>query len=133
MKASPRQCAETSEVTVFPLSISQLAEAACTTVHTVRNYLCEGLLECAQHTRAGYCLFDQCALDRLRLIRAARNAGLLLIDIKPLVLALNARNEGAVRDTMATLQCRIVERQDRLSMLDAELNRLAGCAHNCPR
>lgn len=56
----------------FPLTISQLAKAAQTTVHTVRNYVVENLIHCHEHSPGGFALYDQCALNRLRFIRAAR-------------------------------------------------------------
>jgi MerR family mercuric resistance operon transcriptional regulator len=43
---------------MFPLSISQLADAAQTTVHTVRHYVQKGLIACDERTPAGYGLFD---------------------------------------------------------------------------
>lgn len=110
---------------LFPLSISQLAEAACTTVHTVRSYLSDGLLECASHTDAGYRLFDRGALNRLRIIRAARAAGLLVLDIKPLILALNAGDKTAAGETMAEMQAKIAEKRACLNELDERLTTLA--------
>ena len=110
---------------LFPLSISQLAEAACTTVHTLRSYLSEGLLECASHTDAGYRLFDRGALDRLLIIRAAREAGLLVRDIKPLISALNAGDKTAACETIAVLQVKIAEKRSRLRELDERLMTLA--------
>lgn len=46
----------------FPLSISQLANAVNTTVHSVRNYVTEDLLSCCEHTPAGHGRYDRCAL-----------------------------------------------------------------------
>ena len=40
----------------FPLSISQLALAAQTSVHTVRNYVHENLVYCEEKTKSGLIL-----------------------------------------------------------------------------
>jgi MerR family mercuric resistance operon transcriptional regulator len=108
----------------FPLTISQLAKAARTTVHTVRNYLLEGLLICTEHTPGGYGLFGQCALNRLRFIRAARAAGLLILDIKPLLYAINNGDKQACDAATVALQAKIEGRQTYLRSLDSQLSKL---------
>ena len=107
----------------FPLSISQLANAGETTVHTVRNYLTEGLLGCCEQTSSGHGRFDQCALNRLRLIRAARLAGLLIIDIKPLLEALKSR-PGVRNKALKDLYHKIEEKQTHLHLLNHQLTEL---------
>ncbi|SEK56472.1 MerR family transcriptional regulator, mercuric resistance operon regulatory protein [Colwellia chukchiensis] len=91
----------------FPLSISQLAKAAQTTVHTVRNYLIEDLLHCSEQTKAGYGLYDLCALKRLRFIRSARAAGLLIVDIRPLLLAINEDQHSIPANILTQLYTKI--------------------------
>lgn len=108
----------------FPLTISQLAKAAQTTVHTVRNYVLENLVLCPEHSANGFGLYDQCALNRLRFIRAARAAGLLILDIKPLIHAINEGNEQACGEFMRELQTKIDERQAYLHALDSQLSEL---------
>ncbi|WP_445766567.1 MerR family transcriptional regulator [Rheinheimera sp.] len=103
----------------FPLNISQLASAAQTTVHTVRNYVLENLILCHEQTPGGYGLFDQCALNRLRLIRTARAAGLMILDIKPLIYAINACDPRACDDAMNALQIKINQRRTYLNIFDS--------------
>lgn len=110
------------ELLQFPLGISQLANAAQTTVHTVRNYLLEGLLHSHEQTSGGHGLYDQCALKRLRLIRSARAAGLLILDIKPLFFAINEGNEPACGDAIKALHSKIHERQTFLRNLSTQLS-----------
>ena len=105
----------------FPLSISQLAKAAQTTVHTVRNYVMENLVLCPEHSASGFGLYDQCALNRLRFIRAA---GLRLLDIKPLLYAMNEGDRQACEATLCELQTKIDERQAYLQALDLQLSDL---------
>lgn len=71
----------------YPITISNLAKAADNSVHKVRNYLAEGLISAYSKTKGGYWLFDETALDRLTLIRAAMVSGLRLQEIKPLLSA----------------------------------------------
>ncbi|BBW93793.1 hypothetical protein PS1M3_38800 [Pseudoalteromonas sp. PS1M3] len=52
----------------FPLSISQLAQAAQTSVHTIRNYALENIIHCEEKTKSGYALYGLCALKRLRIL-----------------------------------------------------------------
>ena len=108
----------------FPLSISQMADAAKTTVHTVRNYVLENLILSHEQTSGGYGLFDQCALNRLRFIRAARAAGLMILDIKPLLYAINEGDKQACDEAMCALQTKINKRRAYLCSLDSQLSEL---------
>ena len=108
----------------FPVSISQLASAAQTSVHTVSNYCAEGLLSCCDHTAGGYGLYDLCALQRLRLIRVARAAGFLILDIKPLLLTINSGNLCASEEAANILRLKIAEKQVYLETLDKQLSQL---------
>ena len=108
----------------FPLTISKMAEAAQTTVHTVRNYVLENLILCPDHTSAGFGLYDQCALNRLYFIRAARDAGLMILDIKPLLYAINDGDRQTLDEAMRLLQAKIDERKTHLHSLDSQLSEL---------
>jgi MerR family transcriptional regulator, mercuric resistance operon regulatory protein len=108
----------------FPLTISQLAKAAQTTVHTARNYVLEQLIPCREHSPGGFGLYDQCALNRLRFIRTARAAGLLILDIKPLIYAINDGKQQASEEAMRLLQTKIDKRKAYLNSLDSQLSEL---------
>lgn len=112
------------ELLNFPLSISQLAKAAQTTVHTVRNYVIEGLLSCGEHTKAGYGLYNLCALKRLRFIRAARAAGLLIIDIKPLLMAINTDNRNIPDETLNLLNTKIQHKKAYLELVTKQIEEI---------
>ncbi len=108
----------------FPLTISQLANAAQTTVNTVRNYLLEQLVLCKEHSLRGFGLYDRGALNRLHFIRAARAAALMILDIKPFLHAVNDRNKPACGEAMRKLQSKIEGRQAYLRSLDSQLSKL---------
>jgi MerR family mercuric resistance operon transcriptional regulator len=71
------------------IKISELSKVTDVSIHTVRNYISEHLIVCCNHTKCGYALFDNEAIERLKFIRASRLAGLMLADIKPLISAMN--------------------------------------------
>ncbi|MBB1350344.1 MULTISPECIES: MerR family transcriptional regulator [Pseudoalteromonas] len=112
------------ELLDFPLSISQLANAAQTTVHTVRNYVLENLLHCNEQTKSGYGRYNLCALKRLRFIRTARAAGLLLLDIKPLLMAINADNNNIPDETLNLLNIKIQHKKAYLELVTKQIEQL---------
>lgn len=57
-------------------TVSRLALDAGVSVHIVRDYLLRGLLRPVACTTGGYGLFDDTALQRLRFVRAAFEAGI---------------------------------------------------------
>ena len=101
----------------FPLSISRLAKAAQTSVHTVRNYVLEDLLHCKEQTKSGYGLYNLCALRRLRFIRSARAAGLLIVDIKPLLMAINTDGKSIPADIVKLLNTKIQHKKIFLDLV----------------
>jgi len=111
------------QVLVFPLSISQLAEAADTSVHTVRNYCNEGLLDCSDRTANGYSLFDPCALYRLRFLRAGMTAGLFIADIKPLLELLDSHDDRLL-SAIDELKLKVSMKKNHLKALENKLAEL---------
>lgn len=69
------------------MRIGQLADQASTTAKTIRFYERTGLLPEPQRTSAGYRVYDQEAIGRLRFIRAAQAAGLTLAEIAEVIAA----------------------------------------------
>ncbi|WP_233162061.1 mercuric resistance transcriptional repressor MerD, partial [Enterobacter hormaechei] len=71
-------------------TVSRLALDAGVSVHIVRDYLLRGLLRPVACTTGGYGLFDDTALQRLRFVRAAFEAGIGLDALARLCRALDA-------------------------------------------
>ena len=107
------------------LMISELAKAADTTPYTVRNYVQEGLLCRADHTPGGFGLYDQAALERLIFIRAARDAGILIIDIKPLIHALDDNEQAKVEDHAEKLKGKVDQLMKQLMVFNKLLEELS--------
>jgi MerR family copper efflux transcriptional regulator len=68
-------------------TISQAADRAGLTSKAVRVYESRGLLPTPARSPAGYRLYDDLAVDLLRFIRQARDAGLSLTDIAQVLQA----------------------------------------------
>ncbi|HXG93034.1 MAG TPA: heavy metal-responsive transcriptional regulator [Blastocatellia bacterium] len=67
------------------LTVGQLASAAGVSADTVRYYERLNLLPPASRTRAGYRLYTESDLERLRFIKQAQSLGLSLDDIRMLL------------------------------------------------
>jgi len=78
-------------------TIGKLAQCAEVTTDTVRYYEKEGLLAPASKTDAGYRLYDEDSVRRLRFIRQAQQCGFSLTEIREL-LALKNSDAACCRD-----------------------------------
>jgi DNA-binding transcriptional MerR regulator len=108
------------------LTVSALADQAGLSADTVRYYERVGLLPPPARSAAGYRLYDQAAVGRLRLIKGAQRAGLRLREIGEL-LQVADRGQCPCGHTEALLHERLVEVRaelQRLRALQAELTRL---------
>jgi DNA-binding transcriptional MerR regulator len=108
------------------LTVSALATQAGLSADTVRYYERVGLLPPPDRSAAGYRLYDQDALGRLRLIKGAQRAGLRLREIGEL-LQVADRGQCPCGHTETLLRERLVEVRaelERLRSLEAELTSL---------
>jgi len=78
-------------------TIGKFAQHAEVTTDTVRYYEKEGLLAPARKTGAGYRLYDEESLRRLRFIRQAQQCGFSLTEIREL-LALKRNDAACCKD-----------------------------------
>jgi len=79
------------------LTIGKLALQADVTTDAVRYYEKEGLLAPARKTDAGYRLYDEDAVRRLRFIKQAQQCGFSLTEIREL-LTLKNSDEACCKD-----------------------------------
>ncbi|OGH05276.1 MAG: cell filamentation protein Fic [Candidatus Levybacteria bacterium RBG_16_35_11] len=70
----------TSVVQKRLLRIGELAEETGETLHSIRHWLEKGLLEVAEHTRAGYQLFDRSMIEKVKEIRRLQREERLTIE-----------------------------------------------------
>ena len=105
------------------LTVSALADQAGLSPDTVRYYERVGLLPQPARSAAGYRLYDQAAVGRLRLIKGAQRAGLRLREIGEL-LQVADRGQCPCGHTETLLGQRLAEVRaelDRLRALEADL------------
>jgi DNA-binding transcriptional MerR regulator len=108
------------------LTVSALADTVGLSADTVRYYERVGLLPPPARSAAGYRLYDQDTVGRLRLIKGAQRAGLRLREIGEL-LQVADRGQCPCGHTETLLQERLSEVRaelERLRALEADLTRL---------
>src|SRR3990172_2742724 len=98
------------------LTIGKVAAQAGVGVDTVRFYEQAGLLKKAMRTAAGYRLYENGEVARLRFIRRAKALGFSLEEIREL-LALNDGG-GRRRSVRAIAERRLAELEQRIEELD---------------
>ena len=62
------------------LKIGELAKETGDTINAIRHWTEKGLLEVAEHTKAGYQLFDRSMISRVKEIRRLQKEERLSID-----------------------------------------------------
>jgi DNA-binding transcriptional MerR regulator len=108
------------------LTVSTLAKQAGLSGDTVRYYERVGLLPPPARSPAGYRLYDQDAVARLRLIRGAQRAGLRLREIGELLQVADqgqcpcGHTETLLRERLAEVRAELA----RLRALEADLTQL---------
>jgi DNA-binding transcriptional MerR regulator len=107
------------------LTVSQLARRSGVPATTVRFYDAEGLLR-SRRSPAGYRLYDDAAVERLRFIVTAKGLGLPLPEVRRLLEPWEHGVCADVQDDLAPLVARrLRETHDRIAELHAFAGRLA--------
>lgn len=107
-----------------PYVTSEAARLAGLTVHQLRTYLSAGLVKPCAATSAGYFLFDEDCVARLRLIGAATHAGLYLREIADLIRALDGDDNRALMAAHRSVAAAIGSRRSAIEQLQALVSRL---------
>lgn len=103
------------------MRISQLAERSGVPATTLRYYESAGLLA-ADRTPSGYRVYEEPALERLAFIRAAKQVGLPLDEIREL---LQVWHHGACVDVRQRMRPMMSARLDDVTARIADLQRFA--------
>ncbi|WP_026545513.1 heavy metal-responsive transcriptional regulator [Arthrobacter sp. 35/47] len=111
--------------------IGEVSAATGVDNQTIRFYERQGLLPPPDRAANGYRTYESAAIDRLRFIRAAQNAGLALTEIAQV---LNLRDAGQTPCTHVSLvlEQKLAEvraRQQELANLAWELEELIEASH----
>ena len=111
-------------------TVSRLADDAGVSVHVVRDYIVRGLLRPVACTTGGYGLFDAAALQRLRFVRAAFEAGIGLDALARLCRALDAADGEGAAAQLAVLHQLVERRREALVSVEMQLATMpAGPVH----
>ena len=110
------------------LTISRLARLGGVNLETVRYYEREGLIPKPPRTRAGYRIFPQDAVRRLRFIKRAQELGFSLTEIRELLSLRPSRDRAKVR---AHAQAKIANIEQKIQTLHAMKNVLGSLIDRC--
>ncbi len=98
------------------LHIGQLAKLAGVRPDTVRFYEHDGLLARPERSAAGYRIYDEAALKRLRFIKRAQALGFSLDEIRR-ILSLRGRGKETCRCVIAMAEATLIETEEKLKEL----------------
>lgn len=113
------------------MNIGQLARQTGVPIDTVRYYERQQLLPAARRSPAGYRIFDQDAVRRLRFIRRAKTLGFTLDEIAGL-LSLSSRRDQDMSDVRSAAAARLADVEQRLRELQRMRSALAQLIDACP-
>lgn len=99
-------------------TIGKLARNGNVTTDAVRYYEVEGLLAPAGKTEAGYRLYDEDAVRRLRFIKQAQQCGFSLAEIREL-LTLKNSDEACCKDVKSVAIAKKLQVEHKLKALQA--------------
>lgn len=118
------------------MSIGQVAEAVGVATTALRYYEREGILPPTNRSKAGYRLYDETAVRRLRFIRSAQAVGFTLDDIRSL-LQVDGRSsckevQGLIERRLAEVEAKMADlKRVRAALTDA-LARCRRSGKGCP-
>lgn len=113
------------------MNIGQLARRAGVPIDTVRYYERQQLLPTARRSAAGYRIFDEDAVQRLRFIRRAKALGFRLEEVGEL-LTLSAERGRDMAGVHQTAAARLADIDLRMRELQRMRDALAQLVDACP-
>jgi DNA-binding transcriptional MerR regulator len=114
------------------MRIGILAEHTGTTTQTIRYYESIGLIPDPQRTTAGYRIYDDAAVERLRFIRQAQSSGLTLTEIQS-ILELKEAGTTSCEHTYTLLEQHLADLDDQIDRLKRAREDLATLAARAGR
>jgi DNA-binding transcriptional MerR regulator len=110
------------------LSIGQLADRVGVNAETVRYYERRGLLAAPSRSPAGYRRYTADDVERMELLRRAKDLGFTLTEIAEL---LDAAGSGSAEDVVAAVGHKLRDVEERIAGLEATRCRLRLLAQAC--
>jgi len=111
---------DTSKVNVL-IRLSTLAEQTGLSVHCIRTYVDQSLIQVSDRTKGGLLLFDETAIQRLRFIKTARDAGVPLAKIVCLLIASDKGDNEETSTGLAELNQYIEDMRNKVSEFEQSL------------
>ncbi len=103
------------------IRLSKLAEKTGISVHCIRTYVDQGLIQVSDRTDGGLLLFNKVAIERLRFIKTARDAGVPLAKISGLLSANDNGNVEQTHTSMVELNQYINDTRSKVSVFEQSL------------
>ncbi|AKU96230.1 MerR-family transcriptional regulator [Labilithrix luteola] len=114
------------------LKIGEVAERAGVTVDTVRYYERVGVLPAAARRASGYRVFDETAVDRIKLVRQLQDLSLTLEEVQAMLVAVADDTATCARES-ARIESALRRSEERIEALVAVRDRLREALRRCGR
>jgi len=111
-------------------TIGKTAAQLAVSTDTLRHYEKNGLITPTSKTAAGYRLYNEDIINRVRFIKQAQSCGLMLSDIRQLLTLKHSANSRCKHVRNLAIEKRFQIKQ-KLLALQAMLNILDGLIENC--
>lgn len=111
-------------------NIGEASKSTGVTAKMIRHYEDIGLIPAANRTFAGYRLYGEADLHRLRFIKRARSLGFSIKDIETL-LSLWSDPKRASRDVKRLAQTHVNELERKIAEMQSMQRALRELAHRC--
>ena len=103
------------------IRLSTLAEQTGISVHCIRTYVDQGLIKVNDRTAGGLLLFGEPAVERLRFIKTARDAGVPLAKIVCLMAAIDKGDLEGTSISIDELNHYIQDTRSKVSSFEQSL------------
>ncbi len=103
------------------IRLSTLAEKTGISVHCIRTYVDQGLIQISNRTSGGLLLFDLIAIERLRFIKTAREAGVPLAKIVCLLSTSDKGDDKGTSTKLLELNNYIEDTRNKVSAFEQSL------------
>ena len=117
---------------VQTLKIGQVARLANVSVDTVRYYERVGLLPPARRRSSGYRVFDETAVDRIKLVKQLQDLGLTLEEVEAMLVAATDDAASCSRES-ARMRTALRRTEERMAALAEVRGKLRDALRRCGR
>ncbi len=104
------------------IRLSALAEQTGLSVHCIRTYVDQDLIQVNDRTAGGLLLFNESAIERLRFIRSARDARVPLAEIARLLAASDSEDNEGARKSLNALNQYIRDTRSKVNVFEQSLS-----------